>query len=59
MKLFKEPKNVDFSTKSEPWKEEDLAEFRILMNELKAKNAKRLKKKHAKKQMKKHEKATM
>jgi hypothetical protein len=44
MGLIREPKNVDFSMKSEPWKEKDLAEFRILMNELKAKNAKRHKK---------------
>ena len=56
MRLFKEPKNVDFSTKSEPWKEEDLAEFRILMNELKSKNATRHKEKHTKKDIKKQKK---
>ena len=39
MNLLKKPKNLDFSTKSEPWKEEDLAEFRILMKELKMQNA--------------------
>jgi hypothetical protein len=41
MGLIKEPKNVDFSTKSEPWTEEELADFRKLMQEIKAKNAKR------------------
>ena len=52
MKLFKEPIDVDFSMRSEPWNEEDLAEFRILMNKLKAKNAKQLKKKRTKKAIK-------
>lgn len=41
MGLIKEPKNVDFSMKSEPWTEEELAEFRKLMQKIKAKNAKR------------------
>ncbi len=41
MGLIKEPKNVDFSTKSEPWTENELADFRKLMQELKAKNKKR------------------
>ncbi len=41
MGLIKEPKNVDFSTKSEPWTEKELADFRKLMQEIKAKNAKR------------------
>ena len=39
MGLIKEPKNVDFSTKSEPWTEKELADFRKLM-QIKAKNAK-------------------
>lgn len=43
MGLIKEPKNVDFSTKSEPWTEEELVDFRKLMNDIKAKNAKRKK----------------
>ena len=57
MGLIREPKNVDFSMKSEPWNEKDLAEFRVLMNELKAKKAKRLVKKRSEKVKKKHAKA--
>jgi hypothetical protein len=38
MGLIKEPKNIDFSTKSEPWTEKELADFRKLMQEIKAKN---------------------
>jgi predicted transcriptional regulator len=41
MKSFKEPKNVDLSSKSEPWTENELADFRKLMQEIKAKNQKR------------------
>lgn len=41
MGLIKEPKNVDFTVQSEPWTEEELRDFRKLMNELKAKAAKR------------------
>ena len=41
MGLIKEPKNVDFTIQSEPWTEEELQEFRKLMNDLKVKNAKR------------------
>jgi hypothetical protein len=37
MGLIKEPKNVDFSVKSKPWTEEELRDFRKLMDELKAK----------------------
>jgi len=59
MRLLKEPRNVDFSMKSEPWKEEDLAEFRILMKELKAKNAGRLKKKRLNKERKNPEKLSV
>jgi len=40
MGLIKEPKNVDFTSQSEPWTEEELKDFRKLMNELKAKNIK-------------------
>jgi len=43
MGLIKEPKEVDFSTKSEPWTEEELIAFRKLMSEIKLKNAKRRK----------------
>jgi hypothetical protein len=43
MGLIKEPKEVDLSTKSEPWTEEELNDFRKLMNEIKLKNAKRRK----------------
>jgi len=41
MGLIKEPKNIDFTCQSEPWTEEELKDFRKLMNELKSKNAKR------------------
>ena len=41
MGLIREPKNVDFTAQSKPWTEEELRDFRKLMNELKAKNAKR------------------
>lgn len=44
MALIKEPKNVDLSTKSEPWTEKELSDFRKIMKEIKAKNAKRKKK---------------
>lgn len=38
MKLTKEPKEVDFLIKSEPWSEKDLADFRELIKEIKNKN---------------------
>ncbi len=41
MGLIKEPKNVDLSTKSEPWTEQELSDFRKIMLSIKAKNAKR------------------
>jgi len=41
MGLIKEPKNVDLSTKSEPWTEQELSDFRKIMQDIKAKNAKR------------------
>ena len=41
MGLIREPKNVDFTVQSKPWTEEELSDFRKLMNELKAKNAKK------------------
>jgi hypothetical protein len=41
MGLIKEPKNVDLSTKSEPWTEQELVDFRKIMQNIKAKNAKR------------------
>ncbi len=41
MGLIKEPKNIDLSTKSEPWTEQELADFRKIMNAIKKKNAKR------------------
>lgn len=40
MGLIREPKNVDLSTKSEPWSEQDLSDFRKIMQDIKAKNAK-------------------
>ena len=41
MGLIKEPKNVDLSTKSEPWTEQELIDFRKIMQNIKKKNAKR------------------
>jgi len=41
MRLIKEPKNIDLSTKSEPWTERELSDFRKIMQEIKVKNAKR------------------
>jgi hypothetical protein len=41
MSLIREPKNIDLSTKSEEWTEKELIDFRNLMKEIKAKNAKR------------------
>lgn len=41
MGLIKEPKHIDLSTKSEPWTEKELMDFRKIMQDLKAKNAKR------------------
>ena len=38
MGLIKEPIEVDLSTKSEPWTEEELIDFRKLMSEIKLKN---------------------
>jgi len=36
-----EPKDVDLSTKSEPWTEQEHSDFRKIMQDIKAKNAKR------------------
>lgn len=41
MGLIKEPKNVDLSTKSEPWTKQELTDFRKIMQKIKAKNVKR------------------
>ena len=41
MGLIKEPKNIDLSTQSEPWTEQELMDFRKIMQDIKAKNAKR------------------
>ena len=40
MGLIKEPRDIDMSTKSEPWTEKELAEFREIMQRIKTKNAK-------------------
>lgn len=37
MKLAKEPKEVDFLIKSEPWLEKDSADFTVLIHEIKRK----------------------
>ena len=41
MGLIKEPKHIDFSTKSEPWTEQELSDFRKLMQEIKKKMGER------------------
>jgi len=41
MGLIKESKKIDLSTKSEPWTEQELSDFRKIMQEIKAKNSKR------------------
>ena len=41
MGLIREPKNIDFSNKSEPWTEQELADFRKIMKTIKDKSAKR------------------
>jgi hypothetical protein len=41
MGLIKEPKHVDLSNKSKEWTEKELEEFRKLMKQIKAKNAKK------------------
>lgn len=38
MKLSKEPKEIDFIIKSEPWTETELTDFRALVQKMKAKN---------------------
>ena len=41
MGFIKEQRDVDLSTKSEPWTEQELADFRKIMLEIKAKNKKK------------------
>ena len=41
MGLIKEPKEIDFSMKSEPWTEKELADFRIIMQNIKNKDSKK------------------
>lgn len=41
MKLAKEPKEIDFLIKSEPWSEKDAADFKALIQEIKSKNKRR------------------
>ena len=41
MGLVKEPINVDFSNKSEPWTEKELSDFRQIMLDIRAKDGKR------------------
>jgi hypothetical protein len=40
MGLVKEPKELDLSSKSEPWTEQELADFRVIMRDIKSKGAK-------------------
>jgi hypothetical protein len=39
MGLIKEPIHVDFTVQSQPWTEEELKDFRLLMTKLKSKNS--------------------
>jgi hypothetical protein len=39
MKRIKEPIDIDFSIKSKPWTEQELSDFRVIMQTLKSKNA--------------------
>ena len=41
MGIIKETKNFDFTIQSKPWSEEELKDFRKLMEELQAKNKKK------------------
>ena len=41
MGIIKEPKYIDFTVHSEPWTEEELKDFRKLMDELKSKSVNR------------------
>ena len=41
MGLIKEHKNVDLSTKSDPWTEQELYDFRKIMHNIKEKNARK------------------
>jgi hypothetical protein len=49
MGLIREPKDVDFSMKSEPWTEEELVEFRKIMAKINARDARRKEKASQKK----------
>ena len=40
MGLIKEPIEIDFSAKSEPWTDEELIDFRKIMKDFNAKNTK-------------------
>jgi hypothetical protein len=51
MRLIKEPINVDFSNKSEPWTEEELVDFRKIMQDIKTKNTKKVKNKLKKREV--------
>ncbi len=53
MELIKEPKNIDLSTKSEPWTEQELIDFRKVLQDIKDKNI--LQKKGVKKDNEKKE----
>ena len=56
MGLIKEPKDIDFSKKSEPWTDQELAEFRELMKAIRKQD--QLKKSKKIFQIKKRNKAT-
>lgn len=40
MGLIREPRDIDFSIRSEPWTEVELADFRKIMQKLKVKKSK-------------------
>ena len=41
MGLIREPREIDFTIQSTPWTEEELADFRVLMQKQKAERAKK------------------
>lgn len=58
MGLIREPKNVDFTIKSEPWTKEELIKFREIMKKQRERRAKLKSRVTLKKKTKKHERPT-
>ena len=55
---IKEPKDVDFIIKSEPWTEKDLADFRKLIRKQREKRSQRKIRLTLKRKTQKHERTT-